>query len=216
MKIFKWNSIKEYLLIIIAALVLTVSSIIYSSTIYSFLTALFGIISVYLIGKKEWIGYIFGLINYTMYALTLYHTGLYISTGYQVLYAIPMEIYGLIYWRSHVNTTETKSKEEHLPIFLRLLLYTFIILAIFGLINFNNERWYYDLIITLFGSFALLLQARNFREQWISWAFANLIGTFLWTGVFIDGVYDISLFLMWSMYLINSVYFLLYEPKQAH
>lgn len=200
------NFFKKNFPIIIACIVLTVSSIIYDSSAFSYFTALFGIISVFLIGKKEWVGYIFMLINYAMYSYTLFNTGLLISGIYYVAYAIPMLLYGLLYWKRNTNI-----KEKLLPKSIKTLLYVFILLSLVGVFSNSTDKWFYDLIITLFGSFALILQARKYREQWIAWSFANLIGTFLWTGVFIENVYDISLFLMWSMYLINSIYFLL-EP----
>lgn len=206
------NFIKKYFLFLIAIFLLTISSIIYNSNLFSFFTALFGITYVFLIGRKEWIGYIFGILNNAMYAYTLFNSNMIINGLYYCIYAMPIMFIGMSYWK---NNKITKENEEVLPKSLKILLYTFIVFSIIGILKFNEYKWYYDLIITSFSSVALILMAKNFKEQWLLWTYANLIGTFLWTSIFVEELYDISLFIMWSIYLINSIYFLFETKKQT-
>ena len=201
--------LKDNFVIIIAIIVLSVSSLIYDSTWFSYITAIFGIIYVFLIGKKKWYGYIFGILNTLMYAYTLYTQGMTLSVLYYTLYSFPVLLIGLFYWkRSKVK------KEKVLPRGVYALLLIFILLTVIGIISFTNQKWFYDLVTTLYGSIALILMARNYKEQWITWSFANLVGTLLWMGVFVKGIYDTSLFLMWAMYLLNSIFFLL-KPDET-
>lgn len=194
--------VKDNCLFIIGIIILFVSSIIYKSTIFNFITALSGITYVYFIGKKKSYAYYFGIVNGIMYSYSLYTNELYLSMIYYLLYYIPLLIYGFI------SVQKTNNNIYELPKYLKVLIFVFISLSIIGLLIFINEKWYYDLTTLLFGSFALLLTVKRYKEQWITWTFANLIGTLLWTGVFVPSLYDPSIFLMWSMYLINSIYFL--------
>lgn len=194
--------IKNNCLIIIGIIILIVSSILYNSSVFNFFTACSGILYVYLIGKNKSIAYLFGITNNLMYSFSLYENALYLSLGYYLLYSLPLLIYGFIYWR-------TKNPEVlELPKFIKILLFIFILLSFGGLGFFGYQKWYYDMLTLLFGSFALILMVRKYKEQWIVWSFANLIGALLWTGVTVNTIYDPALFLMWSMYLINSLYFL--------
>lgn len=204
--------IKKYFPLLIAVLLLTISSVIYNSNLFSFFTALFGITYIYLIGKKEWIGYIFGITNNIMYAYTVFSSGMKLSALYYIGYAVPVMVIGLIYWKR--NNVESKP-EAKLSKFLKLLLFILIAFALIGIIIFGKEKLYYDLVITLFSSIALLLMAKNYKEQWLIWVFANIIGSLLWTGIFINTLQDMSLFIMWFIYLINSVYFLFEQKKQT-
>lgn len=204
--------IKKYFPLLIAVLLLTISSIIYNSNLFSFFTALFGITYIYLIGKKEWTGYIFGITNNIMYAYTVFSSGMKLSALYYIGYAVPVMVIGLIYWKR--NNVESKP-EAKLSKFLKLLLFILIAFALIGIIIFGKEKLYYDLVITLFSSIALLLMAKNYKEQWLIWVFANIIGSLLWTGIFINTLQDMPLFIMWFIYLINSVYFLFEQKKQT-
>lgn len=204
--------IKKYFPLLIAVLLLTISSVIYNSNLFSFFTALFGITYIYLIGKKEWTGYIFGITNNIMYAYTVFSSGMKLSALYYIGYAVPVMVIGLIYWKR--NNVESKP-EAKLSKFLKLLLFILIAFALIGIIIFGKEKLYYDLVITLFSSIALLLMAKNYKEQWLIWVFANIIGSLLWTGIFINTLQDMSLFIMWFIYLINSVYFLFEQKKQT-
>lgn len=204
--------IKKYFPLLIAVLLLTISSVIYNSNLFSFFTALFGITYIYLIGKKEWTGYIFGITNNIMYAYTVFSSGMKLSALYYIGYAVPVMVIGLIYWKR--NNVESKT-EAKLSKFLKLLLFILIAFALIGIIIFGEEKLYYDLVITLFSSIALLLMAKNYKEQWLIWVFANIIGSLLWTGIFINTLQDMSLFIMWFIYLINSVYFLFEQKKQT-
>jgi len=204
--------IKKYFPLLIAVLLLTISSVIYKSNLFSFFTALFGITYIYLIGKKEWFGYIFGILNNLMYAYTVFSSGMKLSALYYIGYALPVMIIGLIYWKR--NKVENK-QESKLSNILRLLLFILIAFSLIGIIIYGDKKLYYDLVITLFSSIALILMARNYKEQWLVWAFANIIGSLLWTGIFINTLHDMSLFIMWSIYLINSVYFLFERKKQT-
>lgn len=204
--------IKKYFPLLIAVLLLTISSVIYNSNLFSFFTALFGITYIYLIGKKEWTGYIFGITNNIMYAYTVFSSGMKLSALYYIGYAVPVMVIGLIYWKR--NNVESKT-EAKLSKFLKLLLFILIAFALIGIIIFGKEKLYYDLVITLFSSIALLLMAKNYKEQWLIWVFDNIIGSLLWTGIFINTLQDMSLFIMWFIYLINSVYFLFEQKKQT-
>lgn len=204
--------IKKYFPLLIAVLLLTISSVIYNSNLFSFFTALFGITYIYLIGKKEWTGYLFGITNNIMYAYTVFSSGMKLSALYYIGYAVPVMVIGLIYWKR--NNVESKP-EAKLSKFLKLLLFILIAFALIGIIIFGKEKLYYDLVITLFSSIALLLMAKNYKEQWLIWVFANIIGSLLWTGIFINTLQDMSLFIMWFIYLINSVYFLFEQKKQT-
>ena len=190
--------IKKYFPLLIAVLLLTISSVIYNSNLFSFFTALFGITYIYLIGKKEWTGYIFGITNNIMYAYTVFSSGMKLSALYYIGYAVPVMVIGLIYWKR--NNVESKP-EAKLSKFLKLLLFILIAFALIGIIIFGKEKLYYDLVITLFSSIALLLMAKNYKEQWLIWVFANIIGSLLWTGIFINTLQDMSLFIMWFIYL---------------
>ena len=92
---------------LVFALIVIVGTIIYKHIIIrdmgfylvvSDLSAILGVIYVILIAKQDRKAYLFGAGNVFLYAIAVNKKGLYISALYNLLYSLPILIYGYIHW----------------------------------------------------------------------------------------------------------------------
>ena len=64
----------------------------------SYFSAIFGVIYVVLIARQEKVAYIFGILNVILYAIVSFDKTLYLSATYNIVYSLPVLIYGYINW----------------------------------------------------------------------------------------------------------------------
>ena len=56
--------------------------------------------------------------------------------------------------------------------------------------------------------------SNKYIEQWSVWMVANLVNTILWAVLTFKDISNLPVFLMWTIYFINSVYgYLLWKRK---
>ena len=215
----KWNRFGIVWLVI--ALVIIISTIIYKHiaivdnstslffTIASDLSAIFGVVYVICAARQERKAYPFGMANVILYALAVYNKGLYISAGYNLLYSLPVLIYGYIYWGKLEKKGDTKVrqftfKQKILGIFLMVA--AIIGLALFSEKFLDGTNVWMDSVTSVFVCVAAFLMARKHIEQWILFIIANFMGVILFFPKSFADMVSIDLFAMWVVYFINSIY----------
>lgn len=215
----KWDKVGIAWLII--ALVIVISTIIYKHivivdssiskflTIISDLSAIFGVVYVICAARQERKAYPFGMANVILYAIVVYSKGLYISAGYNLLYSLPVLIYGYIYWGKLEKNGDTEVrqfsfKKKIIGIFLMCV--GVIVLALFSEKFLDGTNVWMDSITSVCVCVATFLMARKYIEQWLLFIIANFMGVILFFPKSFADMLSIDLFAMWVVYFVNSIY----------
>ena len=70
----------------------------------------------------------------------------------------------------------------------------------------GNNVWT-DSATTVLSVIAQILMLKRFTEQWILWIAVNVLSIFLWISALVSqGGNDFAMLVMWSAFLVNSIY----------
>ena len=177
--------------------------------VISSVLAVFGVTYVFGIAKQTRIAYFFGIGNVILYAIVCQTKGLYLSSLYNLFYSFPIMVYGYINWG------RTKSNEEfNVKSFSKrqrgfLVVGMIFAVGIFAFISnklFNGSNVILDSVVSVSVCVATFLMAKKYIEQWVLFIIANFFGVIMFVAINFNNMHDVELLLMWSIYLINSIY----------
>ena len=174
------------------------------------LSGLAGVISVVLCAKGKIENYYFGLFQAVTYAYICFQSKIYGEVMYNVL-MVPMIIIGYLSWKKHMNDSNEEVKARNLTAKGWVITIVGSVAAVAA---------YSTLLKVLGGSFALvdatsttliivatLLMLTRYSEQWLMWILVNIASVILWAMALMGGDESaVTLVVMWSAYLFNSVY----------
>ena len=174
------------------------------------------VISVVLVAYRSTFNYFFGIIAVILYG---YIAFVFTNTGEWMLNWIvylPMNVIGIFLWKSKLNNNnlvivKTLSKKHFVFITLLLVLLT----NLYAMFLFQSQEFFYGEIIhqyhlskfyidsftTVSSICAMILMLLRFKEQWILWILINIFTIILWCITF-----NITMIVMWSTLLLNSLY----------
>lgn len=214
MKILKDWSLFEKSWIAIFTLVNIYLFFAWDDTLLGLITSISGMLCVVLVAKGKISNYYFGIIQTGTYAYISYEYGLYGEVMLNALFYFPLQFIGLYLWNKH-KTKQTVIGEEiqvsaltkkgwavTLSIFL-------MIFVLYGLLlkNIGGNVVWIDSATTTLSVIAQILMLRRFTEQWLFWIAVNVLSIALWLkALIIQGGNDISMLVMWTAFLINSIY----------
>lgn len=177
--------------------------------IISGVLAVCGVTYVFGIAKQSKFAYFFGIANVILYAVVCYSKGLYISTGYNLLYSFPVMIYGYINW-GRVGNEENdgiKSLSKLGRVFLAIgMIFAVCVFAFISKNILNGSNVILDAIVSVSICVATFLMAKKYIEQWFLFIIANFFGLIMFLTINFNNMQDIELLIMWAIYLINSFY----------
>ena len=178
-------------------------------SIVSDVSALLGVIYVILIAKQDRKAYLFGMGNVFLYALAVNKKGLYISTLYNLLYSLPILIYGYIHWGKLEKNNNAAVKEFSLReriLGILLMIATTIGFAVFSKQILGGTNVLADSVVSVCVCVAMFLMTQKYVEQWMLFIISNFMGIILFFPKSFEDIYNIDLFAMWTIYFINSIY----------
>lgn len=155
----------------------------------------------------QFIGYI--LLKQQMYA----------GAVYNLLYSLPMLIWGYIKWKKVEHKENAGVKIISTKTRIRLSLIISLVIAIYALIlkQFGGSNYILDSITSVIGYVGIYLMSNKYIEQWAVWIICNSVNTILWIGLTIQNIDNIPMLLMWLVYLVNSVYgYITWRKKYMH
>lgn len=150
------------------------------------------IICVYLATKHNQWTWFFGAIGVILFGVLFYHYKLYSDAGLQILFFLPMQVYGFIVWQRMAHdandflVTKSFPNEEIGDVFL----WPFLVVIIFALSMVNGVVMdtytdaalpYVDALTTWLSIFAQVLMIRKFWESWILWIVMDVIAIGVYT-----------------------------------
>lgn len=204
-----WTLFEKCWLLLSSALMI-VLSVSWGDSVLALLSGLAGIISVVLCAKGKIENYAFGLFQAVTYAFICYQAHIYGEVMYNIL-MVPMIIVGIISWKKNMAADSGEVKARNLTAngWIILIVSSVVAVAAYSLILklIGGNFALVDATSTVFSVIATILMLARYSEQWVMWVIVNLVSVVLWVMAFSSGGNDsITLLVMWSAYLFNSVY----------
>lgn len=194
--------------LISATLFITILSLYTNNNTISIIAAVTGVISVICSGKGKLSGFLFGIINAILYSIIAYHTKYYGEMTLNLMYYIPMQIYGFYIWSKHINPKTQEiykrkmSYKERISLIIILIIATIICGFILNYVNDNAP--FIDSLSTILAIITMYIAINRYLEQWILWIISNSVKLLLWMITLFNGNSNIAIMLMSSIYLTNS------------
>ncbi|MFB3167835.1 nicotinamide riboside transporter PnuC [Neobacillus sp. 179-C4.2 HS] len=186
----------------------------WSDSLLGLISSISGMLCVVLVAKGKIANYYFGIVQTLTYAYIAYGYGLYGEVMLNALFYFPVQFIGIYMWKK--NKTEHGVNGEDVIInsltkkgwFYTVL--SILILTIgygFFLKFLGGNLVWTDSATNVLSIAAQILMLKRYTEQWLLWISVNVLSIFLWLGALISqGGNDFSMLVMWSAFLVNSIY----------
>lgn len=195
--------------LIASTIVMIALSLIWKDSLVALVSGVTGIIGVVLCAKGKISTYFFATINVALYAWICFENMLYGEVMLNTLYFIPMNILGFILWnkkKDEDGNVEAKAltKKGLVILFIGLALAIFAYYQLLKSLGGNLQL--IDSITTVTSVVALILQVLRYKEQWLIWIIVNIVSIVMWIMLLSTPEGSITMIVMWSAYLMNSIY----------
>lgn len=218
-KFFKRMDLFEKLFVVLGSLAMIGLSVYWGDAPIALIAGLLGFLCVFLCAKGSIWNYPLGVANVILYAYISYGAGFYGEVMLNGLYYLPMNILGWYIWFGKAKQADPAVKEktemdvEVKAVTLKqkallvagsaaaIALYAWILTLMGGNLPII------DATTTVLSIVAMILMVKRIAFQWNLWIFINAMSMVLWGyNFFFQNGETIAMFVMWSLYLINSVY----------
>ena len=211
----KW----EVAWLLLACAVITGLSIYWGDSLMGIISATTGVACVVCTGKGKLSAYLFGLVNCVLYAIIAYEAKYYGEVMLNAIYYVPMQFIGFYVWNKHMNNETKEVEKKHMDLTGRLLLLLTVILStyLYGLLlgYLGDPMPFVDAFTTTSSVIAMVISVRMFAEQWWIWVAVDVFSVYMWWCNFRIGNDNISVVLMWAIYLINAIIMLVKWEREA-
>lgn len=189
-------------------IIVFVSCVFQDASITLSIASVFGVMYSLLVARNYKLAPLFGIVNVFLYGFILLSQNMYGGFIYNVLYSLPMLIYGLYKWNKVSGNKDSgiKSVDKKTKIAVGLL--TFVIILIYSVIlkNLGGNYFILDSMTSVLGYLGIFLLSNKYSEQWIVWIISNFANVILWISLTVENINNLPLLIMWLVYLINSFY----------
>jgi nicotinamide mononucleotide transporter len=186
----------------------------WSDSLLGLISSISGMLCVVLVAKGKIANYYFGIVQTLTYAYIAYGYGLYGEVMLNAMFYFPVQFIGIYMWKK--NKTEHGVKGEDVIIssltkegwFYTVLSILILTIGYGYFLKFlgGNLVWT-DSATNVLSIAAQILMLKRYTEQWLIWISVNILSIFLWLGALISqGGNDFSMLVMWSAFLVNSIY----------
>ncbi|MCL2728257.1 MAG: nicotinamide riboside transporter PnuC [Bacteroidales bacterium] len=216
-----FNPFEWFLILFIIGLNLLYALLTGSIAWIPMIASISGVLCVVLVAKGHIANYLFGLIQVCLYVYISWQSRYWGEVMLNGLYYVPMQFIGFMSWRRRLQAgSATQVQTRRLTPIMRLYigLGTLILTFVYGyfLDYLQGQNPYLDAISTILSIVAMVLMVRAYAEQWALWICVNLLTIALWSmAVYRQEPHTMLMVMMWSVYLINSVYGLIKWTKSS-
>ena len=206
----RWSKFEIAWLIAFSSIA-AILSYIWGDTLFGFSVFITGVICVVMVTKGDIWNYAFGLYNVLGYVYLSYINGFFGEVMLNGLYYAPMQVVGYFMWKKQMASDGMVISKK---LDLKSWLYTFFAsvagIMIYGLILREipgQNTPFIDAASTVLSVIAMWLMVKCFTEQWILWIIVNIVSIIMWSYRLNSGIDGAApMIVMWSAYLLNSVY----------
>lgn len=193
----------------ICTIVILGLSVYWRDSIIDIISAITGVWYVILTGKGKRSSFIFGVLNILTYSYVAYQVKYYGEVMLNMLYYLPMNFVGWFVWKKYMDNETGEVIKRSLSKKKSIIIYgaTLVGIFVYGLIldKMGGKLPYIDSISTVISVTAQILSIWRLKEQWILWIVVNSVTIFMWGVNFSHGRENVSMLLMWGMYLLNAI-----------
>jgi len=178
------------------------------------ISSITGMIAVVLIAKGKILNFFFGIVQSGTYAYISFSYGLFGEAMLNGLFYFPFQFIGMYLWKKNKTQASTKgedvivkrlNKKQWIQLFLIILVSSIIYSYVLHALGGKQVR--IDSIAVVLSVAAQLLMVKRYVEQWVLWILVNVLSITLWAIILINsGDNDWSMLVMWSAFLLNSMY----------
>lgn len=130
------------------------------------------------------------------------------------LFYFPIQFIGIYLWKKNKTDRVVKGEDVKVKSLSRsgwfYTILSILILTIgygFFLKYLGGNNIWTDSATNVLSIAAQIMMLKRLTEQWILWIAVNVLSIFLWLSVlFSQGGNDFSMLVMWSAFLVNSIY----------
>lgn len=204
----KWSKL-ELMWLFSAVSIIIGCGVYWGDSITGIVSAATGAACVILIAKGEISNYLFGLINVVLYIFLAFNAKLYGEVMLNTLYYVPMQFIGFYLWYKAGNTGKTfkaRSLSDAQKYILGIVSVGLIAAYSLLLKMLGGNLVIIDATSTVLSVIAMVLMVKSFKEQWALWIIVNLVSIAMWIVSISQGTGDIATALMWTVYLVNSIW----------
>ncbi len=189
----------------------SVLSVVLTTSVFELSVLLSGLLCVGLIavGRRE--GYLIGLYNSLTYSILAYGNGLYGEVYLNLLFFVPTGVIGFLMWRRHTSPDKTVVMRR-LDWSRRALVAAACVLStvVLGLVlgrNPDQNTPFLDATTNVLAVAATFLMMGRYKEQWLLYIVLNVVTIGMWVlRARAGGEAGDLMVLMWSLFLLNSVF----------
>jgi nicotinamide mononucleotide transporter len=188
----------------------------WGDSLLGLISSLSGMLCVVLVAKGKISNYYFGLIQASTYAYISYTYGLYGEAMLNALFYFPTQFIGLYLWKKNSIRSADSVKGEDVPVKMMGTKQWFmvgigatvaIILYAFLLQTIGGRSVGIDSATNVLSITAQILMLKRYAEQWAMWIAVNILSIIMWfMALSSTGGNDYTILVMWSAFLVNSVY----------
>lgn len=186
----------------------------WDDTALGLISSMTGMLCVILVAKGKISNFFFGMVQTSTYAYISYSYGLYGEAMLNGLFYFPMQFIGLYMWNK--NKALQKVKDEDIVVkrltkkgwgilVFAVVVGAFIYMELLFYLNAQQVR--IDSFAVVMSVAAQILMTLRFAEQWIMWVLVNMLSIVLWIVTLTQsGGNDYTMLVMWTAFLVNSIY----------
>ncbi|HMB55452.1 MAG TPA: nicotinamide riboside transporter PnuC [Thermoanaerobaculia bacterium] len=206
-----WTLFERLWLLVFTAINLYVFFVV-GDTLLGLVTSLTGMMTVVLVAKGKISNYFFGVVNVTLYAYLSWRNLYWGEVMLNLGYFLPMNVVGFWLWSRHRVGGEGGDDVEVKLMSGRQragwVAVTAVAVVVYGMFldRLGGNLPYWDSASTVMSVIAMFLMVRRVTEQWVLWIAVNVVSIYMWGFALSEGGTDVSMVVMWSAYLVNSVY----------
>ena len=174
-------------------------------TIVNFVSAICGVICIFLCAKASISNFAFGVINTVVYMVYLWYWKIYGTFFLELLVYFPINFISWYIWAKHrdeINNEKTKSKKltwkQNIAVAAVVIFASIIYHAI--LVKVGGTVPWLDSFTVAIGIIAVVLEMLRYREQYVLWIVTDIVAVAMYIAHF-DAVYLTKK----SIYLIMAV-----------
>jgi nicotinamide mononucleotide transporter len=186
----------------------------WGDSLLGLISSITGMLCVVLVAKGKISNYYFGIIQTATYAYISYTYGLYGESMLNGLFYLPIQFIGIYVWNKNKTTESVIGEDVSVKRltkngWVRLISISVVASVIYAYIlhSIGGQQVRLDSVAVVLSVVAQILMLKRFAEQWVLWIVVNVLSITLWLITLLEtGGNDWSMLVMWSAFLVNSIY----------
>ncbi len=200
----------ELLWLFFASLFVTVVPICLGDSLLGILSAFTGVVFVIMSAKGNIWCHVWGFISCLLYGIISYQNAYYGEFIINLLYHVPIQVFGFISWNKNMNKDKNIVNTRSLTNKNKLLILCLIVLVTlvwgFCLQQIGSLLPYIAALSNILSLIARYLSVKRYTDQWILWIVLNSLSVGMWVYAMGSGSQNIGTLFMWIIYVINSIW----------